>query len=463
MPANYDSNIKTQLRKLPSVDQLLEITEIKNLIESNSRNLVLTIIREQIAISRDSIKRGLQPPPIEKLVSDIENQASSEWDTWPYQVINGTGVIIHTNLGRAPLSEDSISTIQKVATNYSNLELDLNTGKRGSRNTSISTLICQITGSEAALAVNNNASAMMLTLATLASRKEVIVSRGESVEIGGGFRIPDVLRQNNVELIEVGTTNRTYISDYESAINESTGAILTVHASNFKVTGFTHSPSIHELVQLGDNTNIPVIHDLGSGCLIDTRDFDLEYEPMPQDSIKAKTSVTLFSGDKLLGGPQSGIIIGKKHFIDQIDKHPIARAVRLDKLSMAALNATLLHYVKDEVNEKIPVWKMISTPLAEIQSRACNWIDSLGENVDIEEGFSTIGGGSMPGQLINTTLVAIPGKKFGGAEKLAYELRKSCPPILGRIEKEKIILDPRTVLPEQDRILIESIKTILSS
>ena len=213
MPANYDSNIKTQLRKLPSVDQLLEITEIKNLIESNSRNLVLKIIREQIAISRDSIKKGLQPPPIEKLVSDIENQASSEWDPWPYQVINGTGVIIHTNLGRAPLSEDSISIIQKVATNYSNLELDLNTGKRGSRNTSISTLICQITGSEAALAVNNNASAMMLTLATLASRKEVIVSRGESVEIGGGFRIPDVLRQNNVELIEVGTTNRTYISD----------------------------------------------------------------------------------------------------------------------------------------------------------------------------------------------------------------------------------------------------------
>ena len=363
MPANYDSNIKTQLRKLPSVDQLLEITEIKNLIESNSRNLVLKIIREQITISRDSIKKGLQPPPIEKLVSDIENQASSEWDPWPYQVINGTGVIIHTNLGRAPLSEDSISIIQKVATNYSNLELDLNTGKRGSRNTSISTLICQITGSEAALAVNNNASAMMLTLATLASRKEVIVSRGESVEIGGGFRIPDVLRQNNVELIEVGTTNRTYISDYESAINESTGAILTVHASNFKVTGFTHSPSIHELVQLGEKTNIPVIHDLGSGCLIDTRNFGLGYEPMPQDSIKAKTSVTLFSGDKLLGGPQSGIIIGKKHFIDQISKHPIARAVRLDKLSMAALNATLLHYVKDEVNEKIPVWKMISTPL----------------------------------------------------------------------------------------------------
>ena len=305
MPANYDSNIKTQLRKLPSVDQLLEITEIKNLIESNSRNLVLKIIREQIAISRDSIKKGLQPPPIEKLVSDIENQASSEWDPWPYQVINGTGVIIHTNLGRDPLSEDSISIIQKVATNYSNLELDLNTGKRGSRNTSISTLICQITGSEAALAVNNNASAMMLTLATLASRKEVIVSRGESVEIGGGFRIPDVLRQNNVELIEVGTTNRTYISDYESAINESTGAILTVHTSNFKVTGFTHSPSINELVQLGEKTNIPVIHDLGSGCLIDTRNFDLEYEPMPQDSIKAKTSVTLFSGDKLLGGPQS--------------------------------------------------------------------------------------------------------------------------------------------------------------
>ena len=291
----------------------------------------------------------------------------------------------------------------------------------------------------------------------------MIVSRGESVEIGGGFRIPDILTQSGARLVDVGTTNRTYITDYESAISKNTGAILSIHSSNFQVTGFTHSPNMDELVELGKRKNIPVLHDMGSGCLIDTKPFGIVHEPMPQESIKSGTSLVFFSGDKLLGGPQSGIIVGNKQLIDLIAKHPMARVCRIDKLNMAALTSTLIHYVKDEATQKIPIWKMITQPLAMIQKRATNWKDSLGSPCSIINGVSTIGGGSAPGETIPTFLLRIDSRALDtDAITLSENLRYGDNPIVSRIENEYILLDPRTVLPEQDEKLLETAQSVIA-
>ena len=370
--------MSTNFQDLPSVHQVLSDNRIEKLVDEFSHRSILDLVRSELDKARNGIMNGQKSPEIDQVIVAVEKNAEAGWNKKPISVINATGVVLHTNLGRAPLSDESISSVQQAAKNYSDLEYDLNQGSRGSRQKNMEYLLRQITGAEASVVFNNNAAAIFLGLAAITHDKEVIVSRGESVEIGGGFRIPDILNQSGARLVDVGTTNRTYITDYESAISKNTGAILLIHSSNFQVTGFTHSPNMDELVELGKRKNIPVLHDMGSGCLIDTKPFGIVHEPMPQESIKSGVSLVFFSGDKLLGGPQSGIIVGNKQLIDLIAKHPMARVCRIDKLNMAALTSTLIHYVKDEATQKIPIWKMITHPLDMIQKRATYWKDSLG-------------------------------------------------------------------------------------
>ena len=460
-PMSADGNrpLNEALRSLPSVERLMSDARLRGLAESGSREAVVDLVRAEVAESREAVKGGAPPPGLDDLVAAIETRAAAEWRSRPVPVINATGVILHTNLGRAPLSQESMEAVHRAAGSYSDLELDLESGKRGGRQSNLSSLVCRLTGAEAAIAVNNNASAVMLGLAAVAVGKQVIVSRGEAVEIGGGFRIPDVLRQSGAELVEVGTTNRTYARDYEAAITENTGAMLVVHASNFTVSGFTHSPDLSELVEVGRRHGVPVLHDLGSGCLLDTTKYGLAHEPMPQASIAAGVSLAFVSGDKLLGGPQAGIVAGTEEMVGLVSEHPLARAVRIDKLSMAALNATLLHYVRGEAERKVPIWRMVSTPPGDIASRADAWASELGGRV--RPGLSTIGGGSLPGETIPTTVLAIDGNAYGGADALAARLRQASPPVIGRIENDEVLLDPRTVLAEQDDDLVRGVRAAL--
>ena len=449
----------TTFRSLPSVDRLLSDKRVQTLMEGFSRPAVVDLVRVTLDEARGAIKDGVQPPSLDDLAQAIEERAAAVWRPWPGPVINATGVVLHTNLGRAPLSHLAIQAAQRVAAGYSDLELDLESGRRGSRQAHIARLLCQVTGAEAAFVVNNNASAVLLGLAAIAEGKEVVVSRGEAVEIGGGFRIPDVLRQSGAKLVEVGTTNRTYVRDYEAAVNETTGALLSVHASNFRVTGFTHSPEISELVELGGRLDIPVLHDLGSGCLLDTSLFGLAREPMPQESIKAGIGLGFFSGDKLLGGPQAGIIVGKRDLINTVASHPLARAVRIDKVSMAALAATMLHFIHEEATTEIPIWRMVSAPAEDLRARAQRWNQSLAGRASVEPSRSTIGGGSLPGETLPTWVLSVDAQAVdGNAEALARRLRQGNPPVVGRIEEERVLLDPRTVMPEQDDALIDVLR-----
>ena len=341
-----------------------------------------------------------------------------------------------------------------AASGYSDLEFDLHRGQRGSRQAHVNSLAAQVSGAEAALVVNNNASAVMLGLAALARGKEVIVSRGEAVEIGGGFRIPGVLAQSGARLVEVGATNRTYLSDYESAIGDETGAILKVHASNFRITGFTHEATIDELAALGRERDLPVLHDLGSGCLLDATQFGLAYEPTVQDSIDAGCGLSFFSGDKLLGGPQAGIIAGDRELVRRLSEHPLARAVRIDKLSLAALAATLLHYLKGEAVKEIPVWRMIAASESHLKERAEALRTAIGDAASIAPGRSAIGGGSLPGETLPTWLVALE----GNPDAMADALRQADPPVVARIEDGKLVLDPRTIMAEEEDALVKTVR-----
>ena len=451
-------------RALPSVDRLAGDPRVQALIDSYSREPVLALVRETLAESREAIGEGSSAPGYDDLAAAIEQRAEALWRPWPSPLINATGVVLHTNLGRAPLSAEAIEAAQRTAAGYSDLELDLDTGHRGSRQKHVSDLLCRLTGAEAALVVNNNASAVLLGLAALAAGKEVIVSRAEAVEIGGGFRIPDVLRQSGAALVEVGTTNRTYVRDFEAAITENTGAILSVHASNFRVVGFTHAPSLRELSELGARSGIPVLHDLGSGCLLDSARFGLAHEPMPQESVDAGASLAFFSGDKLLGGPQAGIVAGKRNLVAGVSRHPLARAVRIDKVSIAALTATLLHYLRDEASAKIPIWEMIARSPGSLAERAEAWRSAIGGPTSVVPGQSTVGGGSLPGETMATSLLSIDASTMpGGASSLAAKLRRCSPPIVGRIEDERVLLDPRTTPPHLDETLVRGVSQALNS
>ena len=452
----------TRFRDLPSVSDVLDDERIRGLVREYTHDAVLGLVRAEIDRVRYAIRNGDAPLSTDLLVDAVERRAASLWRSLPTPVINATGVILHTNLGRAPLSDDAIDAMRAASEGYGDLELDLETGRRGSRQGRVAELICQLTGAEAALVVNNNASAVLLGLAAVAHGKEVIVSRGEAVEIGGGFRIPDVLRQSGATLVEVGTTNKTYVRDYEAAITENTGAILSVHASNFRVVGFTHTPSLQELVELGARFGVPVLHDLGSGCLLDTAQFGLAHEPMPQESIAAGASLAFFSGDKLLGGPQAGIVGGKSDLMSVVSRHPLARAVRIDKGSLAALNATLLHYLRGEETSKIPIWDMISQSQESLADRAEAWQSAVGGLTSVVPGESTVGGGSLPGETLPTSLLSIdPTTVTGGASAVAANLRRSTPPIIGRIDDDRVLLDPRTVPPHLDDALIRGVSLAL--
>jgi L-seryl-tRNA(Ser) seleniumtransferase len=353
--------------------------------------------------------------------------------------------------------------MKQASEGFNDLEIDLESGKRGSRQVHVEPLLCQLSAADGALVVNNNASAVLLALSALARRREVIVSRGQAVEIGGGFRIPDVMRQSGARLVEVGTTNCTYLADYERAITPKTAALLRVHSSNFRVVGFTQEVTIWELVELGKRYGLPVFDDLGSGCLLDTTRFGLDAEPRVQDSIAGGVGLACFSGDKLLGGPQAGIIVGQHHLITKLIRHPLARAVRIDKMRLAALSATLIHYLKGEAIHKIPVWRMIAASLSEIEERAEQWAQAVGDLATTAAGESTVGGGSLPGSTLPSRLVIIRMPRNIRAQDLAQKLRQQPLPVVGRIERNALILDPRSVLPEEDAAVIQSLRSVFSA
>ena len=451
----------SRFRAIPSVNDVLAQPEVKNLVERYSHEAVVDLVRDVLSVVRAEVMDGSDPPSAAEVASAVIARADSTWRRWPRRAINATGVILHTNLGRAPLSRESLEAVEEAGSGYSDLEFDLTVGKRGSRQARVSELVCQATGAEAALVVNNNASAVMLGLAAVAAGKEVIVSRGEAVEIGGGFRIPDVLRQSGASLVEVGTTNRTYVDDFKGAFTENTGAILAVHASNFKVMGFTHSPSIEELVAAGDELGVPVLHDLGSGCLLDTTEYGLAPEPRPQQSLAAGVALGFFSGDKLLGGPQAGIIVGKREYVNMVARHPLARAVRIDKLSMAALSATMLHYVHGQATKKIPVWQMISAPVDELSFRADAWRDTTWEWASVVESRSAIGGGSLPGETLPSAALRIDCMALDKSpDDMLAQLRSGRDAIIGRIEDGQVLLDPRTVLPNEDEAVAHAVRSL---
>ena len=447
-------NMQEKLRQIPSVSSILMDQHISNLVDEFSPEVITKLVQNKLGEIRLTATCTSEIPTISEIVNQISNHVKSNWTDWPRNVINATGVVIHTNLGRAPLSSESMYAATDSSKSYSDLELELNSGKRGSRQARVSKLLSALTGAEAGLVVNNNAAALMLGLSALALNKEVIVSRSEAVEIGGGFRIPDVLKQSGAALVEVGTTNRTYVEDYEREITEETGAILSIHASNFKIIGFTSTPSISDLSNLGIRRGIPVLHDVGSGSLLDTTKYGLAAEPQPQASIAAGTDLCFFSGDKLLGGPQAGIVIGRKTYIDQLSRHPLARAFRIDKMNLAALTATLIHYLKKEAETKIPVWQMISAKSDDLRKRAHNILNQISSNdiysIEIIETESTIGGGSLPGETMKSVGIKIIGKN---PENLASKMRKGNRPVVSRIEGNTVIFDLRTVLPNDDDIL----------
>jgi L-seryl-tRNA(Ser) seleniumtransferase len=446
----------TSLRDLPSVEQLLQ--QAGSLIDAFGRPLTLDAIR----VTLDDIRSRFTTKSEAGLPSDDEilTQAESHLSEWTVPtllpVINATGVILHTNLGRAPLSAATIEAMRDVSKSYSTLEYDLAKGQRGSRSIHAESILQKLTGAEAAVVVNNNASAVLLVLSALANKKRVIIARTQLVEIGGGFRVPDVMKQSGAKLVEVGTTNKVWLSDYEEALEEPAALVMRAHRSNFKIVGFTEEPTLREIADVSHRAGVPVVDDLGSGALLDTIKYGFAHEPTVQESLAAGVDLVCFSGDKLLGGPQAGIILGKKDLIDRIRKHPLARAVRADKICLAGISATLLHYLKDEAEREIPIWRMMSLSLEQIKARAEAWCEALGQG-EITPSESTVGGGSLPDESVATFVLGLTVKS---PDKFMKKLRAASPPIIARTENDKILFDPRTVL--QDELLLSNIKSLLS-
>ena len=452
---------KEQLRLLPSVDELLHSASGQHLVQRYSRSMTLQAVRASISQARIHIQRGAACPTSDEILSAAEHILDEGQRPNLRPVINATGVIINTNLGRSPLSQEALQAVQRIARGYSNLEYELEAGERGSRHSHVSTLLCELTGAEAALVTNNNAAAVLLALSTLAAGREVIISRGQLVEIGGGFRVPDVMSQSGCKLIEVGTTNRTRLSDYEAAITERTALLLTVHPSNFQIVGFTESTSVEALAELAHEHGLQLMDDLGSGCLLASERYGLGHEPMPQEGIAADADVVCFSGDKLLGGPQAGILVGKAAALKRISKHPLMRAMRIDKMTLAALEATLRHYQREEAETHIPIWRMIAASRASISGRAASWVSKLqkyGIPARMQHGESTVGGGSLPGETLPTTLLALDaGNVSMSLDELAKRLRLRNSPLIVRILRDALLIDPRTVLEEQDNEVVQAL------
>jgi len=459
------------LREIPSVDELLMQPRLAGLTKRVDRNLVVEVARAVLADLRGRIAEdanwtaiSLDGASVEELISaQVEKILSRSLQP----VINATGVILHTNLGRAPLTETVVDEFRRSATQYSNLEYDLEAGARGKRDVHTSELLTRLIGAEAAIVVNNCAAAVLVTLAALARGGEVIVSRGELIEIGDGFRIPEIMEQSGAILREVGTTNRTHLADYENAINERTRVLLRVHPSNFKVTGFTDKPSLEELVALSKRSGLPLVEDLGSGCLVDLSAHGVN-EPTVRQSVEAGVSLVMFSGDKLLGGPQAGVIAGKKELVTRVRRYPLFRALRVDKLTIAALEATLGAYLR-AAWEEIPTMRMIRMTPQELKRRAENFIRELRPElpldeveIEIADGASLAGGGSTPSQSLPTKIIRIASARYS-ATKLEQRLRRAPAgvSVIARVEDERLLLDLRTVFPEQEPLLIRTLASAL--
>lgn len=449
------------LRSLPSVDSVLGNPEIREITVQLDRSITTQLARESISHIRAGILEGHVPAdPLDAVLRQFALVANRVLSPRLHEVINGTGVLVHTNLGRAPVSRAAAEAMSLVASRYTPLELEIDSGKRGGRMSEISEMLRLLTGAEASLVVNNNAAAVMLVLSELCNGKDVVLSRSQAVEIGGGFRIPDVLVQSGARLVEVGTTNKTYVRDYEREISEETGALLTVHWSNFRIVGFTAQPDNAELALLADRHDIPLIEDLGSGSLLDTAPFGLPHEPTVTESIEHGVDVVCFSGDKLLGGPQAGIISGRKDLVDRISAHPLARAMRADKTALAGIAETLRHYIKGEALAHVPVWQMISASSAYLRLRCEDWIFQVPDSdfISIAETRSAIGGGSLPDETLPSWGLVI---ETAHPDSVARALRSGTPSIMPHIDNDRLIIDARTVLPEQDRDLIAGLTTVL--
>jgi L-seryl-tRNA(Ser) seleniumtransferase len=447
------------LRNLPSVDLLLKNSQIEVWVGDFGRPLVVEALRSALEAARaDYPRTGLVPGE-----PDLVGRAGGLLQAWSkpslLPVINATGVVLHTNLGRAPLSAAAARAAQEAAVNYTNLEYDLAQGKRGSRLVHAEELLRRLSGAEAALVVNNNAAAVLLALGALARRRKVVVARSQLVEIGGGFRVPDIMKQSGARLLEVGATNRVHLADFETALEEKPALLLHAHRSNFTILGFTSEPSLEEMAQVAHAAGIPLVDDLGSGALLDTARFGLGHEPMVPESLAAGADLVCFSGDKLLGGPQAGILVGKRELVAKLKRHPLARALRADKLCLAALSATLLHYLKNEAEREVPVWRMIAASEEALRARAESWRSRLGRG-EVTPGKSTVGGGSLPGETLPTFVLRLATRS---PNRLLERLRWNQPAIIARLEEDHLMLDPRTVLPEQEAALLQAVQELFSS
>jgi L-seryl-tRNA(Ser) seleniumtransferase len=449
------------LSKLPSIDHLLQASQMQDILQAYGRPLSLEALRDVLKDCRQNAINKAIPVPEETVILNRVGETLENWLAPTLTpVINASGVILHTNLGRAPLSHSTRRAISEISAGYNNLEFDLQTGKRGKRAIHAGRALSLLTSAERGFVVNNNAGALLLVLSALASKKNVLVSRTQLVEIGGGFRIPDVMRQSGANLVEIGTTNRVHLQDFSNALREDNIAlVLIAHHSNFKMIGFHSEPQLQDVVEVAHQHNVPVVHDIGSGALLDTAVYGLAHEPTVHESLAVGCDLVCFSGDKLLGGPQAGIIIGKADLLEPIQVHPLARALRADKLTLAGLTATLLHYLQDEAETQIPIWRMIATPLEALRAAAQNWQDYLGTG-EIIPGFSTVGGGSLPTEEMPTFLLALTPRK---PDAFMRALRATTPPIIARIVDDQVLLDPRTVLPAQEAVLLRSLLQILEN
>ena len=456
------------LKHLPGVDLLLDLAKKDDRFTGIPRSVITNAIRKALEHIRKDILADIQTSTGHDTILFAANMLAKEKiRTRLVPVINATGVVLHTNLGRSLLCEDALNSIKAVAQSYSNLELKIETGKRGIRYEAVDELICELTGAQSAIVVNNNAGAVLLALNTIAKDRQVVVSRGELVEIGGSFRIPDVMTKSGCILKEIGTTNRTHLRDYEDAVSDVTGLFLKVHASNYKIEGFTASVALKDLVRLGIDKNIPVMEDLGSGTLIDFSKYGLPFEPTIADSVRSGADVITFSGDKLLGGPQAGIIVGQKKTIELIKKNPLTRALRIDKLTLAALEATLkLYRDEDTAIQKIPTLRMLTIPFDDICKKADRLFKTIEEatgslaNIQIEQMNSRPGGGSFPELNLATICITIQPQKIS-VSKLEKRMRLSTPSIIGRIEDNKYILDIRTIQDGQETVISSTLAKIL--
>jgi len=456
---SHASTVTELLRQIPSVDELLDGEALRLLEAELGHRVVVQAARSVLQSVREGITKGtiktFRPAGLEESIATAARGLAA-YSLGP--VINATGVILHTNLGRAPLAARAIEHLGEIAGRYSNLEYDLGEGKRGKRDTHTDRLFGELVGAERTLVVNNNAAAVFLTLNALAEGGEVVVSRGELIEIGGSFRIPDICAKSGAGLKEVGTTNRTRLGDYTGAINENTKALLRVHPSNFRLVGFAERPELAELAGLAHQHHLPLIEDLGSGCLIDLRPLGIQDEPPVGASLKEGADVVTFSGDKLLGGAQAGLICGKKEYLDRIRRNPLFRALRVDKLTIAALEATIRLYLDGNL-DAIPALRMMRMPLEQLAARAASLAAQLGKiasvSAQVEEGQSVIGGGSTPGHSLPARLVAVQHDNLS-AQAMEAALRRNRPPIIARVERDQLLIDLRTVFDEQDAEIVQA-------